>query len=104
MRIILLNNHEAIVKDDKQPTVTLVNADNGTLVVEGERFAVKNGVKNPCIPDMIGIVRAYFEDARGVRWRVIKPRIPNVTKFNNSPHVRYTSGCSNNYRQFELFG
>lgn len=76
MKLILLNNHEALLTDDKRPVVTVVNGGTGVLVVNGERFPMESGkTPNPTLPDLIGHVRVYFEDTRGIRWRAIRPRM-----------------------------
>ena len=76
MKIILLNGNEALLTDDKQEVVTIVNGEGGALVVCGKRFEIEPGkTPNPVIPDAIGFVRAHFEDQRGIRWRVLRPRL-----------------------------
>lgn len=78
MKIYLLNNHEAYLIDDKAERVTVVNGETeaGCLHVEGERFPVRNGENGlPCLPELIGHVRAHYTDARGIRWRILDPRM-----------------------------
>ena len=78
MKIYLLNNHEAYLIDDKKETVTVINGETetGCLVVEGERFPVKNGEEGlPRQQELIGHVRVQYVDGRGVRWKVISPRM-----------------------------
>ena len=78
MKIYLLNDHEAYLIDDKAERITVINGetDTGCLIVEGERFPVRNGQEGlPLNPELIGHVRAHYTDDRGIRWRIINPRM-----------------------------
>ena len=78
MKIYLLNDHTAYLIDDKAERITVINGetDTGCLIVEGERFPVRNGEEGlPRLPELIGHVRAHYTDARGIRWRIINPRM-----------------------------
>jgi hypothetical protein len=78
MKIYLLNDHTAYLIDDKAERVTVVNGETeaGVLHVEGERFPVRNGEEGlPRLPELIGHVRAHYTDARGIRWRILHPRM-----------------------------
>lgn len=95
MKIYLLNNHEAYLIDDKAERITVINGetDTGCLIVEGERFPVQNGQEGlPLNPELIGHVRAHYTDARGIRWRIINPRmvhgVPYSAVDNNTLTIR----------------
>ena len=78
MKIYLLNDHTAYLIDDKAERITVINGetDTGCLIVEGERFPVRNGEEGlPRLPELIGHVRAHYTDDRGIRWRIINPRM-----------------------------
>ncbi len=95
MKIYLLNNHEAYLIDDKTERITVINeeTDTGCLIVEGDRFPVRNGQEGlPQNPELIGHVRAHYTDARGIRWRIINPRmvhgVPYSAVDNNTLTLR----------------
>ena len=78
MKLHLLNNHTAYLIDDKNDRITVINGEteDGCLHIEGERFPVRNGEEGlPCLPELIGHVRAHYTDARGIRWRILNPRM-----------------------------
>ena len=78
MKIYLLNDHTAYLIDDKNDSLAVVNGetDTGCLIIEGERFPVRNGQEGlPCLPELIGHVRAHYTDDRGIRWRILNPRM-----------------------------
>lgn len=95
MKIYLLNNHEAYLIDDKAERITVINeeTDAGYLIVEGERFLVRNGQEGlPQNPELIGHVRAHYMDDCGIRWRIINPRmvrgVPYSAVDNNTLTLR----------------
>lgn len=78
MKIYLLNDRTAYLVNDKDDRVIVVNGETetGCLHVEGEQFPVKNGQAGlPRMAEMIGHVRAHYTDARGIRWRILNPRM-----------------------------
>lgn len=95
MKIYLLNDHTAYLIDDKAERITVINGetDTGYLIVEGERFLVRNGQEGlPLNPELIGHVRAHYTDGRGIRWRIINPRmvhgVPYSAVDNNTLTLR----------------
>lgn len=95
MKIYLLNDHTAYLIDDKAERITVINGetDTGYLIVEGERFPVRNGQEGlPLNPELIGHVRAHYTDDRGIRWRIINPRmvhgVPYSAVDNNTLTLR----------------
>ena len=76
MKIILLNGQEALLVNDRKPVVTVVNGDGGTLIVNEERFRIEPGkTPNPVVAEAAVSTRARFEDEKGIRWRVLRPRL-----------------------------
>lgn len=75
MKIILLIGQEALLVDDKKPTVTVENGEGGTLIVNHERIKIEQGkTPNPVVTDA-AIVRVRYEDDKGLRWKVLRPRL-----------------------------
>ena len=76
MKIILLNGQEALLVNDRKPVVTVVNGEGGTLIVNEERFRIEQGqTPNPVVAQAAVSVRARFEDEKGIRWKVLHPRL-----------------------------
>ena len=76
MKIYLMNNHEAVVVNDHGETVCVEPAVDGVLVVNGRAYAVTSGrTETPRMSEPGGIVKAYFQDKRGIRYGVITPRV-----------------------------
>ena len=85
MKIYLLNDHTAYLEDDKTDTVTVMGGETetGCLIIEGDSFPVRNGDEGlPRCPELIGHVRAHYTDARGVRWKIISPRMIHGTPYS----------------------
>lgn len=71
MILHLLNDHTAMLLDDKQDTVTVVPECRGIMTVDGQRFELEAaGSPNPCVPDAIGHAAVGFTDERGVRYSI----------------------------------
>ena len=88
MKIYLLNNHEAIVVNDHRETVSVEPAVDGTLTVEGAGCEIASEkTLTPAYPDLRGYVRASFTNARGVRYRIIRPRVDNGALYSAVDYV-----------------
>ena len=74
MKIILLNQHEAVVIDDGRKTVTVEPEANGDLVVNGSKFPVTVGGEAPDLGDKKH-VNAVFMTTSGVVYRILAPSV-----------------------------
>ena len=75
MIIYLVNNHEAIVADDKRPYVTVEPRHDGLFSLDGTAYPVKGDGSTP-VPDFgktHGAVHATFTTDGGIRFQVITP-------------------------------
>ena len=80
MHIHLLLNHDALIEDDRKPTVTVSPPYAGTLTVEGIDYHINpEGTQTPRITGVIGYVKAYYTDSLGIRYHAINPHIKNET-------------------------
>ena len=76
MKLHLLITHQAIAVNDKSPIVTVEPVVDGVLVVNGREHAVTSGrTETPRMSEPSGMVKAYFQDKRGIRYGVITPRV-----------------------------
>ena len=97
MKIYLLNNHEAIVVNDHRETVSVEPAVDGVLTVEGVRREITSEqTLAPLYPDLRGYVRASFTNGRGIRYRIIRPRVDNGSLYSAVDYV-------NGYMELRLF-
>lgn len=88
MKIYLLNNHEAVVVNDHRDTVCVEPAVGGTLTVEGTGDEIiSEQTISPVYPKLRGYVRASFTDARGVRYKIIRPRVDNGALYSAVDYV-----------------
>lgn len=74
MRILLLNQHEAIIIDDKTDVVTVEPHVNGVLTVNGTDYPIRDGGIPP-VPEDRNNVRAAFTTEDGITFTVLHPRI-----------------------------
>ena len=80
MKIHLTLKHNALIEDDRKPTVTVSPPYAGTLTVEGINYPINpEGTPTPRIQGVIGYVKAYYTDSLGIRYPVINPHIKNET-------------------------
>lgn len=88
MKIHLLNNHEAVVVNDRKDTVITEPAVGGTLTVEGMRCAiVSEQTHAPVYPELRGHVRASFINENGIRYKIIRPCIDNGVLYSAVDYV-----------------
>ena len=81
MIIYLLNNHEAVARDNGRNYVTVEPRHDGVLLVEGKAYPVKGDGSTmiPAFPKTHGAVTAAFTTEGGIVYRVITPYMTRGT-------------------------
>lgn len=74
MKILLLNQHEAVIIDDQADVVTVEPHVNGVLTVNGVNYPIEDGGISPVLEDR-NTVRAVFTTEGGITFTVLYPRI-----------------------------
>lgn len=74
MKIYLLNNHEALVVDDKKDTVTTEPRAEGVLTINGVSYPIEDGAKMPPLDNCQKAKAAFTKDG-GVVYKVLHPAI-----------------------------
>lgn len=82
MKIHLLLNHTALIEDDRKDTVTVTQDGKYTITIEGETYQLTQGGQAPSVNGLIGYVKAYITDERGIRYIVINPHVRGKTIFS----------------------
>lgn len=72
MRIILLNNHEAIALDDNSNDISMEPAVSGELVVRGKSYIVQHGGIAPVLEDNQNVTAAFVTDG-GTVYKILSP-------------------------------
>lgn len=75
MYIYLANHHEALIFNDRRGIVTVSNAADGILTVNGTDYEISNGGRCPAIEaKSTAKIKAAFTTSDGIRYTVIDPR------------------------------
>ena len=75
MLIHLLNDHTALLMDDRADTVTVTPATGGVLEIDGVAFTVaSSGTPMSPMKGAVGSAAVIFTDERGVRYVGVRPR------------------------------
>ena len=74
MKILLLHGHKAVVIDDGENVVSVEPKTDGTLVLGGETFPIKNGEESPTFGEK-SQVNAVFIVESGIEYEVLSPRV-----------------------------
>jgi hypothetical protein len=53
-----------------------------TITIEGETYQLTQGGQAPSVDGLIGYVKAYITDERGIRYIVINPHVRGATIFS----------------------